>query len=112
MVAFIEHLDDGIGKVISALKESGQYENTLIIFTGDNGGHLPDLANNGPLRDGKQSMYEGGLRVPTVISWPHQIKAGSISQQVNLSMDIYPTLLEIAGVKLKHKIEGRSFYPP
>jgi arylsulfatase A-like enzyme len=109
LVAFIEHLDDGIGQVIKSLKETGQYENTIIIFTGDNGGHLPDLANNGPLRDGKQSMYEGGLRVPTVISWPHHIMAGSNSQQVNLSMDIFPTLLEIAGLELTHKIEGRSF---
>ncbi|WP_339925605.1 sulfatase-like hydrolase/transferase [uncultured Cyclobacterium sp.] len=111
LIAFIEHLDDGIGQVINALKESGQYENTLIIFTSDNGGHLPDLANNGPLRDGKQSMYEGGLRVPTAISWPSRIKAGSSSDQVNLSMDIFPTLIEIAGVSMDHAINGRSFLP-
>ncbi|MEX2514350.1 MAG: sulfatase-like hydrolase/transferase [Cyclobacteriaceae bacterium] len=111
LVAFIEHMDDGIGKVVKALKESGQYENTLIIFTSDNGGHLPDLANNGPLRDGKQSMYEGGLRVPTVISWPGKVKPGSVSDQVNLSMDIFPTLAEVADVKLEHRINGRSFLP-
>lgn len=111
LVAFIEHLDDGIGQVIKALKETGQYENTLIIFTSDNGGHLPDLANNGQLRDGKQSMYEGGLRVPTVICWPKKILAGSISDQVNLSMDIYPTLAEVAGVLLEHGVNGRSFLP-
>ncbi|MDO6439112.1 sulfatase-like hydrolase/transferase [Cyclobacterium sp. 1_MG-2023] len=109
LIAFIEHLDDGIGQVINALKETGQYENTLIIFTSDNGGHLPDLANNGLLRDGKQSMYEGGLRVPTAISWPAKIKAGTSSDQVNLSMDIFPTLTEIAGVPLDHDINGRSF---
>lgn len=111
LVAFIEHMDDGIGKVVKALKESGQYENTLIIFTGDNGGHLPDLANNGPLRDGKQSMYEGGLRVPTVISWPGKIKPGTVSEQVNLSMDIFPTLAEVAGVDVDHEVNGRSFLP-
>jgi arylsulfatase A-like enzyme len=109
LVAFIEHLDDGIGQVVTALKESGQYENTLIIFTSDNGGHLPSMANNGPTRDGKQSMYEGGLRVPTSIAWPGNIKPGTSSDQVNLSMDIYPTLLEVAGVEIKHTIEGRSF---
>lgn len=109
LVAFIEHLDHRIGEVVKALKESGQYENTLIIFTGDNGGHLPDLANNGPLRDGKQSMYEGGLRVPTFVIWPGRIKAGTSTTQVNLSMDIYPTLLDLAGVPLNHAIEGRSF---
>lgn len=109
LIAFIEHLDSGIGKVIKSLKESGQYENTIILFTSDNGGHLPDLANNGPLRDGKQSMYEGGLRVPTLVSWPGQIAAGSSTNQLNLSMDIYPTLLQLAGVEINHPIEGRSF---
>lgn len=84
---------------------------TLIIFTGDNGGHLPDLANNGPLRGGKQSMYEGGLRVPTVISWPGTIQPGTVSEQVNLSMDIFPTLAEIAEVHLDHGVNGRSFLP-
>ena len=109
LVAFIEHLDDGIGQVIAALKESGQYENTLIIFTSDNGGHLPDLANNGPLRDGKQSMYEGGLRVPTAVSWPGHIAPGSSTGQVNVSMDVFPTLLQVAGLGVSHGIDGRSF---
>lgn len=111
LVAFIEHMDNGIGQVIKALKESGQYENTLIIFTSDNGGLLSDLANNGPTRDGKQSMYEGGLRVPTSITWPGQIRPGTVSGQINLSMDIYPTLMEVASLKPDHPIEGRSFLP-
>jgi arylsulfatase A-like enzyme len=111
LVAFIEHMDDGIGKVIESLRESGQYENTLIIFSSDNGGHLPSQANNGPLRDGKQSMYEGGLKVPTAMSWPGKIPAGSVSDQMNLSMDIYPTLLQVAGLEPKQPIEGRSFLP-
>jgi arylsulfatase A-like enzyme len=109
LVAFIEQTDDAIGRVISTLKETGQYENTLIIFTSDNGGHLPTGANNGPVRDGKQSMYEGGLRVPAIVSWPVKIKAGTVSEQVNLSMDIFPTLAEMTGVKTEHRIEGRSF---
>jgi len=109
LVAFIEHMDDNIGKVIASLKANGQYENTIIIFLSDNGGHLPSESNNGDLRDGKQSMYEGGLRIPAIISWPKMIKAGSVSTQVNLTMDIYPTLLTIAGIPIKHKIEGRSF---
>ena len=110
LVAFIEHMDEGIGQVVTALKKSGQYDNTIIVFTSDNGGHLPSKANNGPTRDGKQSMYEGGLRVPTCISWPKVIQPGTSSSQVNLSMDLYPTLLEVAGVSLNHSIEGRSFY--
>jgi len=109
LVAFIEHMDDGIGQVINALKESGQYENTIIVFSSDNGGHLPSKANNGPLRDGKQSMYEGGLKVPTCISWPGKIPAGSVSKDNYLSMDLYPTLLDLAGHTPKDAIEGRSF---
>jgi arylsulfatase A-like enzyme len=110
LVAFIEHLDHGIGQVVTALKESGQYENTIIVFTSDNGGHLPSKAHNGPTRDGKGSMYEGGLKVPTCISWPKYIQAGTSSEQVNLSMDLYPTVLEAAGIPVNHPIEGRSFY--
>ena len=109
LVALIEQMDDGIGQVIRALKESGQYDNTLIIFSSDNGGHLPSLANNGPTRDGKQSMYEGGLRVPTCLVWPGMVKPGSVSEQVNLSMDLFPTLLDMAGLKPTQPIEGRSF---
>ncbi len=109
LVALIEHLDDGIGRVIQALKESGQYENTLIIFTSDNGGHLPSMANNGPARDGKQSMHEGGLRVPACIVWPGVVQAGAASKQVNLTMDLFPTLLDVAGLKPQQPIEGRSF---
>jgi arylsulfatase A-like enzyme len=109
LVAFIEQTDDAIGKVIDALKETGEYNNTLIIFTSDNGGHLPTGANNGPLRDGKQSMYEGGLRIPAIVSWPGKIKSGSLSDQVNLTMDIFPTLAELTGTPITHTIEGRSF---
>ncbi|GAB2801881.1 hypothetical protein GCM10027275_55110 [Rhabdobacter roseus] len=111
LVALLEHLDDGIGKVIAALKASGQYANTLIVFTSDNGGHLPSLANNGPTRDGKGSMYEGGLRVPASMVWPGTIKPGTVSDQVNLSMDIYPTLLEVAGLTPDPWLNGRSFLP-
>ena len=64
LVALIEHLDDGIGKVIAAIKNAGISENTLVIFTSDNGGQLGVGASNGPLRAGKQDMYEGGIRVP------------------------------------------------
>lgn len=109
LVAFIEHMDDGIGQVIHALKESGQYENTLIIFTSDNGGHLPSEANNGPWRDGKQSVYEGGLRVPACPVWEGKIKEGSVSDESLLTMDIFPTVLHAAGADWNPKIEGKSF---
>ena len=111
LVAFIEHLDDGIGQVIQALKDSGQYDNTIIVFTSDNGGLLRDAANNGPLRDGKQSVYEGGLKVPTVMVWKDKILAGSSTDYKALSMDLFPTLVQAAGLKTTHPIEGKSFLP-
>jgi arylsulfatase A-like enzyme len=109
LVAFIEHMDSGIDQVLKALKESGQYDNTIVIFSSDNGGHLPSKANNGPLRDGKGSMYEGGLKVPTCIAWPAQLAAGRVCENRQLSMDLFPTLLEIAGVDVPQNIDGRSF---
>jgi len=109
LVAFIEHMDNGIGKVIKSLKETKQYNNTIIIFTSDNGGHNPSKANNGPLRDGKQSVYEGGLKVPTVICWKGKIKENSISNKTLMSMDLFSTILEIAGNKIHAKTDGISF---
>lgn len=109
LVALIEHMDAGIGQVMQTLQESGYEENTIVIFTSDNGGQLNVGANNGPLRDGKQSMYEGGLLVPTAIVWPGQVEAGSTSDLAALSMDLFPTLLDAAGVPVTHYIEGKSF---
>lgn len=111
LVALIEQLDDGIGKVIRSLKENGLYENTLIVFLSDNGGHLEDGANNGNYRDGKESVYEGGIRVPAFIVWPNQIKPDSRTYQTALTMDIYPTIAEIAGIKVNHTIDGASLLP-
>jgi len=111
LVALIEHLDDGIGKVIAALKDTGVNDNTLVIFTSDNGGQLNVGANNGPLRAGKQDMYEGGIRVPMCAVWPGKIQAGTRSDRVALTMDLYPTICEAAGAKIAHQIDGRSILP-
>lgn len=113
LVALIEHLDDGIGKVLAALKATGQAGNTIVVFTSDNGGQLSVGANNGPLRDGKQSVYEGGLKVPTAVVWPGHVQAGAVSDFRAMSMDILPTAFAAADVKIPEamKIEGRSFLP-
>jgi len=111
LVALIEHLDDGIGKVIAAIKEAGVSDNTLVIFTSDNGGQLNVGANNGPLRAGKQDMYEGGIREPMCAVWPGRIQAGTRSDRVALTMDLYPTICEAAGAKITHQIDGRSILP-
>jgi arylsulfatase A-like enzyme len=111
LVALIEHLDDGIGKVLAALKNSGAGDNTLIIFTSDNGGQLNVGANNGPLRAGKQDMYEGGIRVPMCTVWPGKITPGSRSERIALTMDLFPTICETAGANVTYKIDGRSILP-
>ncbi len=108
LVALIEHMDDGIGRVLSVLKETGLADNTLVIFSSDNGGQLAVGANNGPLRAGKQDMYEGGIRVPTCAVWPDHIKPGSKCSRLAMTMDLYPTICEAAGAKINHTIDGRS----
>ena len=110
-VALIEHMDDGIGQVMSALEETGLAENTLVIFTSDNGGDLNAAANNGPLRDGKQSMYEGGIRVPMCAVFPERIKPNSRCDERVLTMDIFPTVCQAANVKFDHAIDGSSIWP-
>ncbi|MEZ6052229.1 MAG: sulfatase-like hydrolase/transferase [Planctomycetaceae bacterium] len=111
LVALIEHMDDGIGRVLACLEENGQADNTIVVFTSDNGGYLHAGANNGPLRDGKQSVYEGGIKVCAGIRWPEKIPAGSRTSLRALSMDVYPTVCEAAGVRLAHRIDGQSFLP-
>ncbi len=114
LVALIEHLDHGIGRVLDAVEKSGEAENTLIVFTSDNGGQINVGARNAPLRGGKQEMWEGGIRVGTAVAWPGKIAAGSNSgDHIGLTMDFYPTLCEVAGAALPGgddpSIDGRSF---
>ncbi|HUE70701.1 MAG TPA: sulfatase-like hydrolase/transferase [Pirellulaceae bacterium] len=110
-VALVEHLDDGIGRVLAALAETGLDKNTLVVFTADNGGSLPHAQNNDPWRDGKQSHYDGGLRVPFVIRWPDRIQAGSRSAYAGLNFDLFPTFLELAGAKPAADLDAVSLVP-
>lgn len=109
LAALIEHMDYGIGKVMSTLKQTGLDDNTLVIFTSDNGGFLREEANNGPYRNGKGTLYEGGIRVPMCASWKGVIKPNTLTDRIALSMDIMPTILDAAGAPIRHPIEGRSF---
>ena len=86
LVALIEHMDDGIGQVINALKKNGQYKNTLTIFSSDNGGQVNVGGTNGNNRGGKQDMYEGGLKVPTCAVWPGKIKASTPVSYTHLTL--------------------------
>ncbi|PWD98962.1 sulfatase-like hydrolase/transferase [Marinilabilia rubra] len=110
-VAFVEHLDDAIGRVLNGLESNGLLDNTLVIFSSDNGGSLPHGASNGSLRGGKQDMYEGGIKVPTCFVWENQIQRGTQTENMGLTMDIYPTLLDITGVDIENEVDGLSLYP-
>ena len=111
LVALIEHLDAGIGKVLAELDRTGIATNTLVIFTSDNGGLLANGANNGPWRSGKGHMYEGGLRVPGAARWPGVIKPATSTDRLTLTMDIFATACAVAGVQPPPKIDGASFLP-
>ena len=111
LVALIEHMDDGIGKVMGALEESGVCENTLVIFTSDNGGQVNVGASNGSLHGGKGQMYEGGIKEPMCAVWPGRIEPGSRSSRVALTMDLFPAICEAAGVDFDHEIDGQSILP-
>ena len=111
LVALIEHLDDGIGRVMKTLDEQKLADNTVVIFTSDNGGLLSSGANNGPWRDGKTHMYEGGLRVACAVRWPGVVIPGSTSSIQATSMDIAATACDIAGGDFPKVCEGRSFLP-
>jgi arylsulfatase A-like enzyme len=108
MVALLEHLDDGIGKVLAALRDNGLERDTLVIFTSDNGGQVSAGANVGPNRGTKGTMYEGGLRVPMAAAWPDHIAAGSRCDAVALHMDLVPTICQAAGVTPPGDLDGVS----
>ncbi len=103
----IEVMDEGVGKIIQTLKETGQYENTIVLFFSDNGANR--FGNNGILRGAKASPFEGGSRVPAIISYPTKIKEGIVNNETVLTMDILPTLLDFIGQKPSaNNIDGIS----
>lgn len=113
-LAQISLLDDAVGAVTKALADSGQAQDTLIFFFTDNGGTPPSLgADNTPLRGYKGSVYEGGIRVPFVISWPAQLKAGSTYDRPVSSLDVTATALSLAGVTFpsERRLDGVNLIP-
>ncbi|MFQ7123656.1 MAG: sulfatase/phosphatase domain-containing protein [Eisenbergiella sp.] len=114
--AMIWNLDWNIGRILDELEESGRAENTVVVFTSDNGGLATAEGSptcNAPAAEGKGWMYEGGLRVPLLVRYPAMIRAGSCCQTAVTTTDFYPTFLELAGVALKKGCasDGRSMVP-
>ena len=91
--AMVSEMDRGIGQVLATLEDEGLSDETLVLFMSDNGGNEHLGANNGKLRGGKGSTWEGGIRVPAVLWWPKRLKAGSIHDEMITVEDILPTLL-------------------
>ncbi|MDF7824055.1 sulfatase [Pontiellaceae bacterium B12227] len=111
IAAMTKHLDDQVGRLMASLKASGLEENTLVIFTSDNGSYCQDLV--GDYRGTKGDVYEGGLRVPYIFRWPGKIEAGFVSRERITHIDLYPTLLESAGISKpeNHVLDGLSLMP-
>ena len=97
--AMVESLDAAVGRVIDKLDELKLADRTIVIFTSDNGGRITQgTTTNAPLRFGKASAYEGGVRVPLIVHWPGVTKPGTVSDSPVITMDLFPTLLEMAGL--------------
>ena len=110
--AMIESMDDSVGRIRSTLEDLKLADRTVVIFASDNGGRVPTTSNR-PLRVGKGSCYEGGTRVPLIVFWPGVTKPGSVCDTAVISMDLHPTVLEIAGLTkaARQSVDGLSLVP-
>jgi arylsulfatase A len=117
--AMVSHMDRDVGKIVALVKELGLDENTLILFSSDNGPTYQRLGgadskffqSAGPLRGFKGSLYEGGIRVPLVARWPGKIKPGAETDHLSAFWDLLPTFCDIVGAEKPHDIDGISFAP-
>ncbi|MEO0339436.1 MAG: arylsulfatase [Bacteroidota bacterium] len=113
----IQLIDETVGKINAKVEELGIADNTIIIFTSDNGPHAEGyhkvdfFDSNGPLRGAKRDLYEGGIRVPLIIKWPNKVKAGSSSDLQCTFWDMLPTFCSIAEVPIPEGVDGISFLP-
>ncbi|WP_339734198.1 sulfatase [uncultured Gimesia sp.] len=110
--AMIKSMDQSIGRVLKTLKTQQLEQNTIIIFTSDNGGYGPATSMQ-PLRGSKGMLYEGGIRVPLLVKWPGVTKAGSASEEPVINIDLYPTLLEMTETSQpeNYPLDGESLVP-
>lgn len=112
MATMIQSVDDGVGKLVTALEETGQTEKTAVVFFSDNGGYGPatDMA---PLKGYKGTYYEGGIRVPFFVKWPGKVKEGTRNETPIIGVDLFPTFCEMTGAKLPGdpELDGKSLLP-
>ncbi|WP_406684706.1 arylsulfatase [Seonamhaeicola sp. MEBiC1930] len=116
-VAMIKLLDKQVGEIVSKVEELGLSDNTIIVFTSDNGPHKEGGADpeyfdsNGELKGFKRDLYEGGIRVPMIASWPGYIKSNTTSNHISAFWDVFPTFSELAGLEVPKNLDGISFLP-
>ncbi|MDE0361893.1 MAG: sulfatase-like hydrolase/transferase, partial [Rhodospirillaceae bacterium] len=116
--AKITLLDRQVGRLLNKLKEMGELDNTLVLFTSDNGAHfaagghdLEFFDSNGVLRGGKRDLYEGGVRVPLIAYWQGRVEAGATTGHISAFQDLMPTFADIAGIETPEQSDGISFLP-
>jgi arylsulfatase A-like enzyme len=107
---WVLEVDASVGRILDELRELKLAERTLVIFTSDNGGPLQQGSDNGPLRGGKGSTLEGGMRVSTIAWWPGRVPAGTETADITAMIDVLPTLAALAGAPLPagRKLDGRD----
>jgi arylsulfatase A-like enzyme len=110
-VKIMERADQGVGQVVAAIEKAGIAANTLVIFTNDNGGEW--LSRNAPFFNRKFTLYEGGIRVPAIVTWPGRVPAGRVTSQVGITMDLTATIVAAAGAQVpaEAKLEGIDLLP-
>ena len=110
--SMVDNLDRNIGLLINKLKERDFFDNTFIIFTSDNGGYYGKITMQKPLRAGKGSYYEGGIRIPFFIIWKDKVTVGKITQTPISHLDIFPTIMELSGDhSIDKELDGKSLIP-
>ncbi|QEG35238.1 sulfatase [Bythopirellula goksoeyrii] len=111
MATMIQAVDDGVGRIMTVLDEINARENTVILFYSDNGGYGP-ATDMDPLWGYKGTYFEGGIRVPFFVNWSGVVEPGTESSEPIIGVDLFPTICEIAGVRLPHQpLDGRSLIP-
>ncbi len=113
----IRSLDNSVGRIVARLRDLKQLDNTIIVFTSDNGGYIGNdsagklITDNHPLRSGKGSLYEGGIRVPLIMHWPNRLQGNSIRTSPVVLTDLFPTLLSMTGTSSGDSVDGMNLLP-
>jgi arylsulfatase A-like enzyme len=108
-VGMVQAVDQGVGKILQTIERLGLTNNTIVIFTNDNGGEW--LSDGGPLFNRKWTVWEGGIRVPVVIKWPGHIQPGRVTGQVGITMDLSTSIVAAAGATVPSNYEGINLFP-